>query len=73
LPRWLALLNGALAEPLLRLLGLPAFFSREGVAASYVCFRYSAAKAETELGATFRSAEQAWLDTLAGERARLKR
>lgn len=73
MPRWLALLNGVLAGPVLRLLGLPAFLSREVIAASYACFRYSSAKAEQELGATFRSAEQAWLDTLAGERARLKR
>ncbi len=73
LPRWLALLNGALAEPLLRLLGLPAFISREVITSSYACFRYSSAKAEKELGATFRSAEQTWLDTLAGERAALKR
>lgn len=73
MPRWLALLNGALAEPILRLLGLPAFLSREVVTSSYACFRYSSAKAEKELGAVFRSAEQAWLDTLAGERAGLKR
>lgn len=73
MPRWLALVNGALAEPFLRALGWPAFLSREVIAASYVCYRYTSAKAERELGATFRSAEQAWLDTLAGERARLKR
>lgn len=73
MPRWLAWLNGALAEPVLRLLGLPAFLSREVIAASYARYRFSSAKAEKELGATFRSAEQAWLDTLAGERAKLKR
>jgi dihydroflavonol-4-reductase len=72
LPRPLALLTGILGEPLLRLLGLPAFLSREAVVNSYVCFRFSAARAERELGARFRTAEQAWLDTLAGERAALK-
>jgi dihydroflavonol-4-reductase len=71
LPRPLALLTGILGEPLLRLLGLPAFLSREAVVNSYVCFRFSAARAERELGARFRTAEQAWLDTLAGERAAL--
>lgn len=73
MPRWLALLNGVLAEPLLRILRLPAFLSREVITASYACLRYTSAKAEQELGVTFRSAEQAWLDTLAGERARLSR
>ncbi|MGH2524098.1 MAG: NAD-dependent epimerase/dehydratase family protein, partial [Anaerolineales bacterium] len=69
LPPRLARLTGSLTEPLLRLLGLPAFISREVVENSYVSFRYSSAKAEHELGAHFRSAEQAWLDTLAAERA----
>jgi nucleoside-diphosphate-sugar epimerase len=72
MPRPLALLSGALSEPLLRLLGLPAFLSREVIRGSYVSFRYSSAKAERELGAKFRSAEQAWLDTLAAERTKLK-
>ncbi len=73
LPRPLARLSGALTEPLLRVIGLPAFFSRESVSGSYVSFRYSGEKAERELGAQFRTAEQAWLDTLAAERAALKR
>ena len=68
LPRPLALLNGLLAAPLLRLARQPVFFSREGVASAYVCARYSSAKAEQALGAHFRSPEQAWLDTLAAER-----
>jgi nucleoside-diphosphate-sugar epimerase len=72
MPRPLALLSGALSEPLLRFLGLPAFLSREVVRGSYVSFRYSSAKAERELGAKFRTAEQAWLDTLAAERTQLK-
>ncbi len=68
LPWPLAFLAGTFAAPLLRLFGLPAFISREVIISSYVSFRYSSAKAETELGARFRSAQQAWLDTLAAER-----
>jgi dihydroflavonol-4-reductase len=73
LPRPLAALTGALTAPLLRGLGRPAFISREVVASSFVCFRYSSARAERELGARFRPARQAWLDTLAGERAARQR
>lgn len=73
LPKPLAVFTGIITEPVLRLLGLPAFISREVVTASYTIFRHSSAKAERELGFTYRSPEQAWLDTLAGERAKLKR
>lgn len=73
LPRWLAWLNGLLAEPVLRLLGQPAFLSREGVLSAYTCSRVSSALAEKELGASFRSAQQAWRDTLAAERAALSK
>ncbi len=69
LPRPLAWLTGLLAEPVLRLLGQPAFISRETIAGSFICFRFTSAKAERELGAQFRGAEQAWRDTLAAERA----
>ena len=69
LPRPVAWLNGALAEPLLRLAGQPAFFSREVVNSSYASLRASSALAEQALGARFRSAEQAWRDTLTAERA----
>ena len=37
--------------------------------ASYVCFRYSSARAENELGVHFRPIVQAWRDTLEAERA----
>jgi dihydroflavonol-4-reductase len=73
LPRPLAVLQGLLVEPLLRLLGLPAFISREVVEGSYVSFRYSPAKAQGELGWQSRSAEQAWIDTLREEKERLRR
>ena len=69
LPRPLATLTGLLAGPLLRGLGQRAFVSREVISSSYVSFQYSSARAEQELGAHFRTAEQAWRDTLAAERA----
>jgi hypothetical protein len=47
--------------------------SREVVQSGYVCFRHSSAKAEAELGARFRTAEQGWRDTLEAERAALAR
>jgi dihydroflavonol-4-reductase len=68
LPWPLALLAGTFTAPLLRLLGLPAFISREVVISSYVSFRYSSAKAEQELGVHFRGARQAWRETLDAER-----
>src|SRR5262249_2234363 len=73
MPRRLAWLNGLLAEPMLRLLGQRAFLSREVVESGFVSFRYSSAKAEAELGARFRPAEQGWRDTLDAERAALAR
>ncbi len=73
LPRRVAWLNGLLAEPVLRLLGQSAFLSRDAVNSTYVSLRFSSARAERELGASFRGAEQAWRDTLAEERAALKK
>jgi len=69
LPRPLAIAQGILAEPVLRLFGLPAFISKEAVQSSYVSFRYSSEKAKRELGWQPRSGEQAWIDTLRAERA----
>ncbi len=68
LPKPLALAQGALVEPILRLLGVPAFISREVVASSFVSFRYSSEKAKRELGWKPRGAEQAWTDTLRAEK-----
>jgi dihydroflavonol-4-reductase len=69
MPKWLAVAMCGAAEPVQRALGLPVVFSREMVHNSYAHFRYSAAKVEQELGMQFRSIEQAFLDTLAAERA----
>ena len=67
LPKTIALVQSALIAPFLRLAGKPAFISPEVVRSSFVSFRYSSAKAETQLGAQFRSAEQAWSDTIESE------
>jgi dihydroflavonol-4-reductase len=69
LPRPLAVLTGLVSAPLLRAFGQRAFLSREVIEASYVCYRFGSARAESELGAHFRPAAQAWRDTLEAERA----
>ncbi len=48
-------------EPLRRLVGLPAFISGETVAASSVSLNFSSAKAQRELGWTYRPAKEMWL------------
>jgi nucleoside-diphosphate-sugar epimerase len=53
-------------EPLLRMLGLPAFISRETVSSSYT-LNYSNAKARHELGWSHRTAKQAWADIITRE------
>ncbi|MBI4316505.1 MAG: NAD-dependent epimerase/dehydratase family protein [Chloroflexi bacterium] len=68
LPKPVALAQGALLEPILRLLGVPAFISREVVAGSFVSFRYSSEKAKRELGWKPRGVEAAWTETLRAER-----
>jgi len=57
------------AEWIERLLGLPVLLSRELALSSLNNEQFTAEKAERELGIRFRSAEQAWFDTLEGERA----
>jgi len=71
LPKPLAVAQGIIAEFFLRLVGVSAFISREGVESSYVSFRYSSEKAKRELGWTPREAKQAWTDTLRGEKAKM--
>ncbi len=68
LPKPLAVAQGMMVEPLLRLFGVSAFISRETVESSFVSFRYSSDKARRELGWSPRSAEQAWADTLRAEK-----
>lgn len=64
IPRWLATLMFAPLEPLQRLLGLPAFISRETVSASSGSYNFSSAKAQRELGWTYRPAKEMWRDII---------
>jgi hypothetical protein len=57
--------------PLLRRLGFPAFISAETVTGD-VNRRFSSAKAQRELGWTYRSANQMWMETMDQEMAILK-
>jgi nucleoside-diphosphate-sugar epimerase len=70
LPKPLAVMQGRLIEPILHLLGVSAFISREVVEGSFVSYQYSSEKAKRELGWQPRSVEQAWIDTLRAEKAR---
>jgi len=72
LPKPIALAQGIIAEFFLRLVGVSAFISREGVESSYVSFRFSGEKAKRELGWKPRDAKQAWIDALRGEKAKAK-
>jgi nucleoside-diphosphate-sugar epimerase len=68
-PRAIMRPMSAALEPLQRALGMPVLLSRDLVDSAFGSFQFSGAKAERELGANFRSAEQGVLDTLAAERA----
>lgn len=70
LPTWVIKLLATPLEPILRTLGLPAFISRE-IAEATISTNYSSAKAQRELGWSYRSARAMWLDTFAGEYALL--
>lgn len=70
MPHWLAVRYCALVEPLQRWLGLPVVFSADLARAGAMDLQFSGAKAERELGITFRAPDAAWLETLAAERAR---
>jgi dihydroflavonol-4-reductase len=70
LPRSLATAQSIFTAPLLRALGHPAFISPEVVRSSFVSFRYRSDKALDHLGVVFRSAEQAWQETLQEEARR---
>ena len=61
-PHWMAMLLFASLEPLQRMVGLPAFISRETVLGSKVSLNFSSAKAQRELGWKYRPAKEMWLD-----------
>ena len=67
LPAGLASALFAPLEPLQRMLGLPAFMSRETVRAAATNWNYSSEKAKRELGWTHCTAEAMWFSTIDGE------
>jgi dihydroflavonol-4-reductase len=69
MPDSMAMLFNRVAEPIERLLGLPILFCHEFARAALVSWQFTAAKSGRELGMRYRSLEQAWRDTLEGERA----
>jgi len=68
LPPWLMKLQFAPLEPLQRALGLPAFFSRESVAAATVSLNYVSNKARRELGWAHPTAAEMWPRIIRRER-----
>ena len=64
IPTWLAKILFAPLEPLQRLVGMPAAVSRETATAASISMVYSSAKAQRELGWTYRPAKEMWLDTI---------
>ena len=54
-------------EPFQRMVGLPAFLSRETVRSACTNWGYSSEKAQNELGWTHRTAQQMWFKTIDGE------
>jgi dihydroflavonol-4-reductase len=73
LPAGLAALLLAPLEPLQRMLGLPAFLSRETVLGGATNWNYSSEKAKRELGWTHCSAEAMWFATIEREMQLLSR
>lgn len=70
-PRLMSLMFTAL-EPVERAVGLPAIFSRESVSVGSSNLNFSSAKAQQELGWTYRSAKEMWANTLRAEQELLK-
>ena len=73
LPKSIAMLIGAIAGPLLRLVGQPAFLSREVVRVGCENWHFRADAAVKELGAQFRNPNQMWQQTLEAERTKILR
>jgi dihydroflavonol-4-reductase len=67
LPPWFMAAMLAPMEPVERMLGLPAFLSREAIKTSSTNWFFSNEKAKRELGWTPCSAEAVWLDAIDGE------
>lgn len=73
LPNSIAVFLNRIAEPFERLLGTPIVFCKEFIISAKENWQFSAAKAERELHMQFRSLEQAWCDTIEGERILTKK
>ena len=73
LPAWMAKLMFWPLEPFQRAAGLPAFMSREMVAASATNYNYSSQKAMVELGWSYQDARSMWHSTITGELELLKK
>jgi hypothetical protein len=67
IPFWLATLLFAPMGPLLRMVDLPAFISYETVSATKVSLSFSSAKAQRELGWTYRPAREMWSEIIEQE------
>lgn len=68
LPNSIAIFVNQVAEPIERLFGLPVVFSKEFLISAKESYQFSAAKAEQDLHMHFRSLEEAWRNTIEGER-----
>lgn len=73
MPAWLARLMFAPMEPIQRRLGMSAFMSTETVAGSQTMVNLSSAKAQRDLGWTYRPAAEMWASILDDEHALLAR
>lgn len=73
LPSWLTELLFVPMEPIQRWMGLPAFISRETVVGSRGSLNFSSAKAQRELGWSYRPAREMWSSIIDEEHRLLAR
>ncbi len=68
MPKPIAMAFCSICEPIQHMFKLPNVFTREFADAGFGNWKFTAEKAERELGMKFRSLEQAFLDTIEAER-----
>lgn len=66
-PLWLTKLLFATLEPIQRMAGISAFISREAAASGAIDYCFTSAKAQRELGWTYRPARQTWEEIVDAE------
>ncbi|HJS19292.1 MAG TPA: NAD-dependent epimerase/dehydratase family protein [Anaerolineales bacterium] len=66
-PLWLTRLMFATLEPLQRVMGMPAFISRETAASGAIDYYFTSQKAQQELGWIYRPAKQTWEEVIDAE------